>query len=93
MGRENSQPIFINEDLTSRRSKLFYQARMLRKRSKLFGVWSQNGNIMVKVGESSQPVAVQDYKMLKTLIQSPSQEYDSEIEFPINNEDTDEEGT
>ncbi len=68
--RNGNNSIYINEDLTTHRSKLFYHARKMRKAGKLFGVWSQDGNIMVKVKESSQPTAVQDYDALKELFQN-----------------------
>ncbi len=90
--RISREEIFINEDLTSQRSKLFYQARLLRKRSKLFGVWTQNGNIMVKLEESSQPKSIQDYQTLKTLIQNQSvNSHLSEEEPFISDEDINEE--
>ncbi len=88
--RVSTEKIFINEDLTIQRSKLFYQARMLRKRSKLFGVWTQNGNIMVKLEESSHPKSVKDYKTLKTLILNKTTELQlSEDEPSISDEDID----
>ena len=88
--RDYSEPIFINEELTSKRSRLFYHARLLRKRSKIFGVWSQNGNIMVKLVESSQPKAVQDYETLKQLILTQQGEGNqTDSEFSNRDEETD----
>ncbi len=52
-----------------RRSKLFFEARKLRKREKIFGTWTQAGKIMVKVKDSDQPVAVISYHELTKLIQ------------------------
>ncbi len=49
MLRNQTECVFINEHLTTRRSYLFYQARQMRKRQKLYGVWTQCGNILVKV--------------------------------------------
>ncbi len=62
--------IFINEDLTNNRSKLFFEARKLRRREKIFGTWTQAGNIMVKVKESDQPCAVKRYHELAKLVQN-----------------------
>ena len=39
---------FINEDLTSRRSSLLFNARALVKSGSLLGAWSSDGNILVK---------------------------------------------
>ena len=76
--RNNSSPIYINEDLTNYRSKLFYHARKLRKAGKLYGVWSQDGNIMVKIAESDKPTAVQSYDNLKELLQNSLDDNDFE---------------
>ncbi len=62
-----NQPLFINEDLTDYRSQLFYEARKLRKRGHLFGVWTQQGNVMVKQTESDNPRAVGNHNELKTM--------------------------
>ena len=42
------QRVFINEDLTRRRSHLMYRARQLVKVNKLLGAWSSDGVILVK---------------------------------------------
>ena len=62
-------PIYINEDLTQYRSQLFFEARKLRKRGKLFGVWTQNGNVMAKVNEDDVPCRVSDFNHLRVMIQ------------------------
>ena len=41
---QENNPIYINKDLTPHRSKLFFEARKLRKREKIFGTWTQAGN-------------------------------------------------
>ena len=68
----NDDPIYINEDLTQCRSQLFFEARKLRKKGKLFGVWTQQGNIMVKLEQNDLPRAVSNFSQLKTLIQDYS---------------------
>ena len=68
----NDDPIYINEDLTQCRSQLFYEARKLRKKGKLFGVWTQQGNIMVKLQQDDPPCAVRNFNQLKTLVQEYS---------------------
>ena len=65
-------PVFVNEDLTQRRSQLFYDARRLKKQGRLFGAWSQQGNILIKVKEQSQPKAVADYNDIMILINDES---------------------
>ena len=40
--------IFINEDLTSRRSKLFQAARGAKKEGNIIDSWTFNGRIMIK---------------------------------------------
>lgn len=42
------QSVFINEDLTKRRSRLLYDARMLKKGSKITDVWTKDGKIFIK---------------------------------------------
>ncbi len=71
--QSSNNPIYINEDLTSHRGKLFYHARKLKKSGKLFGVWSQEGNIMIKVKEDTQPTTVRDYDALKKLFHNANE--------------------
>ena len=71
--RSSNNPVYINEDLTNQRGKLFYHARKLKKAGKLFGVWSQEGNIMIKVKEDTQPTPVQDYDALKKLFRDTNE--------------------
>ncbi len=67
-----STPVYLNEDLTQHRSQLFYEARKLRKQGRIFGAWSQQGNILVKVNELSQPQAVSNRSEIMKLIEDPS---------------------
>ena len=64
---EENKKVFVNEDLTETRAKLFYDARRMVKRSKLFGTWTQNGNIMVKVTENDIPLAIHSHQELASV--------------------------
>ena len=68
MFHQTTKPVFVNEDLTQRRSQLFYEARILKKQGRVFGAWSQQGNIVIKVKKQSQPKAVADYNDILILI-------------------------
>ena len=70
--RSTTDQVYINEDLTQHRSLLFYEGRRLRRQGRIFGVWSQQGNILIKVNQESQPRAVSNYKEIITLIEKPS---------------------
>ncbi len=62
--------VYMNEDLTQGRSKLFYEARKLRKQGRIFGAWSQHGNILIKIVEhQSQPRAVSCYNDIAVLME------------------------
>lgn len=39
--------VFVNEDLTKFRSSLLYQARQLKRNSKISGAWTRDGRILV----------------------------------------------
>ena len=72
-------PLYINEDLTQYRSQLFYEARKIRKKGHLFGAWTQQGSIMVKVKSDDSPRVVSNHNDLKTLIQIYSDSDDESI--------------
>ncbi len=72
--------IYINEDLTAMRGKLYYDARQLKRAGRLFSVWSQGGNIIIKMTESSIPRPVESYTQLQNLL-NPRQ--DEELELSI----------
>ncbi len=72
MLRNQSNNVYINEHLTTARSHLFYQARLLKKQQKLFGVWTQTGNILIKVNMDSTPKAVSNMEEIKCLIKEVS---------------------
>ncbi len=67
MPREDP-PIYINEDLTQPRNKLFYDARCLRKTKKIHATWTQEGNIIIKVTVTSDPVPVRTHRELRSVV-------------------------
>ena len=80
--RRLNQQVFINEDLTAKRSHLFFEARKMRKQQKLFGVWTQAGNVLVKVNPESNPKQVSNIEEIKSLINdNSSNESDTDIEM------------
>ncbi len=60
--------IFINEDLTQSRNKLFYDVRCMKKQDKIKSVWTQDGNIIVKVSDTSDPVPIQTHRDLSNVL-------------------------
>ena len=46
--KKSHRNVYVNEDLTKKRNKLFYDARQLLRRSLVDGAWSSDGVIMVK---------------------------------------------
>ncbi len=72
----DNKKVYINEDLTESKAKLFYDARQMVKRSRLYGTWSQNGNIIVKVRENDNPCAVRNHLELRSKVNRSV--YDSE---------------
>ncbi len=84
MLHQTTIPVFVNEDLTQRRSQLFYEARRLKKQGRVFGAWSQQGNIIIKVKEQSQPKAVANYNDTMFAI-------NDETNMPLTNMETDNE--
>ena len=67
MPREDP-PIFINEDLTTFRNKLFYDARCKKKSNKIHSVWTQDGSIVIKVTETSEPVVIRYHADLRNAV-------------------------
>ncbi len=63
-----NKKVYINEDLIEPKAKLFYDTRRLVKRGRLYGTWSQNGNIMVKVNENDAPCAIQNHSELRSML-------------------------
>ncbi len=61
---ENSSGIYLNEDLTSYRQKLYFDVRQLRKRGEIHSVWTQEGAIVLKLREADQPKTVKSHREL-----------------------------
>ena len=79
-----TQNIYINEDLTLHRARLYHDTRKLVKRGKLRYTWTQCGNIMIRVTEDSPPTAVYSNDELQSKLQSydidslePSMDYET----------------
>ena len=45
---QQKQVLYINEDLTQFRSKLLYQARVLKKDKRIKECWSSDGTLLIK---------------------------------------------
>lgn len=45
--------VFVNKDLTKKRSSLLYQARTLVKSERLKGAWSSDGTVLIKDTEDN----------------------------------------
>ncbi len=82
---EDGSPLYVNEDLTTLRSKLFYDSRRLMKAKKIHGTWTQRGSIMVKITDDSKSKAIYNHEDLKNLlyetITPSSEEENSDFEF------------
>ena len=88
MPRED-RPIYINEDLTQSRDKLFYDARCLRKTKKIHATWTQEGNIIVKVTDTSDPVPVRTHRELRSVVFNDTDTYNSDSqEFDVDSDKT-----
>lgn len=46
--RHCHEKIFINEDLTKKRSRLFWEARQCKKRQKILDCWTFDGTLLIK---------------------------------------------
>ncbi len=58
-------PVYINEDLTLIRSKLFYDARCKKKSGRVSAVWTQEGTTVIKINESSEPLPIKTHSDLR----------------------------
>ncbi len=85
-----TQNIYINEDLTLHRARLYHDTRKLVKSGKLCYTWTQHGNIMIRVTEDSPPTAVHSNEELQSklrLYDNESLDRSLDYETPI--EETD----
>ncbi len=88
MPRED-QPVYINEDLTLRRSKLFYDARCKKKAGRVSTVWTQEGTILMRINDSSQPLHIRTHRDLRDALYGNRSADPSEYEDSDAFEDTD----
>ena len=66
--KRSTTGVYVNDDLTPYRQRLFFDARNLRKRAAIFSVWTSLGTVMVKVEESSTPKPVKTHRELADLL-------------------------
>ncbi len=59
--------IYINDHLTEYRRSLFYTARQLVKRKKIFIAWSQQGNILIRQNDGDPPINIHSHEHLREL--------------------------
>ena len=64
----DDKKVFINDDLTPFRSKLFFDARRLAKTNWIHSTWTQEGNILIKLKEDEAPVAVTTHQELRAKV-------------------------
>ncbi len=69
---DTRQNVYINDDLTLHRAKLFHDARKLVKQKRLHSTWTQQGSIMVKRYEGNRPITVYDNQELRQVFESRS---------------------
>ena len=43
-----SNPVYVNDYLTKENSRLFYEARKLKKSNKIQGAWTRNGKVLIR---------------------------------------------
>ena len=84
----NDENIYINEDLTLHRVKLFHDARKLKKQGRIHATWTQFGNIMVKRTPDHQPKAVFDQCDLRMMTTTPTNDALDQQPDPVSS-DTD----
>ncbi len=66
--RRSLSGIYINEDLTPYRQRLYFDTRNLRKKTVIFAVWTSSGTIMVKLRENSAPTPIHNHRDLANLL-------------------------
>ncbi len=58
--------IYVNDRLTNYRKSLFYEARKLYKGRRLYAVWTQKGNVLVRRTEDGPVKQINKFEDLKT---------------------------
>lgn len=69
MNREKNamQGVYINDHLTESRSKLFYSARQLVRHKKINSAWTQGGNVLVRIQDTSSPLHITTQQQLRDI--------------------------
>ena len=62
--RKSFSGIYLSEDLTLYRQRLFYDARQLRKQGRISAVWTSFGRLLVKIKETDTPQHIRSHKDL-----------------------------
>ena len=75
--KDPAKNIYLNDHLSQHRQHLLYAARQLVKSKKLFGAWTQGGNILVKKEESGKIIQVLNHTDLMK-IKDCNQENDAD---------------
>ncbi len=70
--RRSSSGIYLNEDLTPYRQRLFFDARNLRNKEVIHSVWTTTGTIMIKVEENSLPKPIMTHRDLADVLRENS---------------------
>ncbi len=70
----SSSGIYMNEDLTLYRQRLYYDARRMRKEGRIFATWTSFGNIMVKHHEYDKPIQIRSHKDLAVVLRTITEE-------------------
>ncbi len=81
--------VYINEDLTLRRSKLFYDARCKKKAGRVSAVWTQEGTIVIRINDSSEALHIKTHRDLRDAVYGNLNADSSEYEDSDAIEDTD----
>ncbi len=66
--KRSSSDMYVNEDLTQYRQRLYFDARNLRKKAAIYTVWTSSGTIMIKVEENSVPTPIKTHRDLANLL-------------------------
>jgi hypothetical protein len=61
----SSTPVYVNEDLTSYRAHIFFEARRLCKVNSFFSCWTMNGVVFMKKSKDSPPIKITSMLDLK----------------------------
>ena len=61
--------IYINDDLTPTKAKIFHLTRLLQKEKKIVNTWNRDGVTFIKQSESSKPLPVKSVEQLDRIKQ------------------------